>query len=156
MVAKMTDAEFHERYSPEPNTGCWVWTGPVAPNGYGTHGTDKAHRVSYRIHNGPIPSGMWVLHSCDNRWCVSPHHLRLGTRRENIDDMVARRRNRVSKQQGQKNPAAKLTPEGVVQIRARLARGDKHGAIAKDFGVGRFAIWRIAAGTGWTSVEVLP
>ena len=76
--------------------GCWQWTGPTFPFGHGSisaHGkTTRAHRVSWELHNGPIPVGMHVLHKCDNPPCVNPEHLYLGTNVENTRDRDARRR----------------------------------------------------------------
>lgn len=70
---------------------CWVWIGPRAANGYGIvngyHFTERfAHRLSWTMANGPIPSGLWVLHSCDNKPCVNPEHLFLGTALDNAHD----------------------------------------------------------------------
>src|SRR5574340_590014 len=74
---------FFDKVSPEALTGCWLWTGAVKELGYGViglgtreQGTSKAHRVSWELHNGPIPSGLNVLHSCDTPSCVNPDHLR--------------------------------------------------------------------------------
>lgn len=154
MTAKVTREDFEARYTPEPMSGCWLWIGALSPNGYGVFGGagSKAHRRSYEYHKGPIPSGLWVLHSCDNRACVNPSHLRTGTRRDNIDDMVRRRRNRVSKQRGVDNPAAKLTPADVVAIRAAVASGETISSIARRFGVTRCPVQRIASGRGWKTV----
>jgi hypothetical protein len=76
---------------------CWPWQGAYQEYGYGRIGvrtgfTDGAHRVSYQLHKGAIPEGLYVLHDCDNPACVNPKHLRLGTHQDNMDDMVARRR----------------------------------------------------------------
>lgn len=75
--------------------GCWEWQGRrYVPSGYGLASirgrSTGAHRVSWEIHNGPIPSGMVVRHDCDNKPCVRPDHLRLGTPGENSADLVAR------------------------------------------------------------------
>lgn len=81
---------------------CWEWTGYVMPNGYGTFGRGRAiegkvyaHRFAYEALVGPIPVGQHVCHRCDNRRCVRPDHLFLGTQRDNMRDMVAKGRKRV-------------------------------------------------------------
>ena len=76
--------------------GCWIWLASRDRMGYGTFGFDgkvqKAHRVSYQLEIGPIPSGAHILHSCDNPPCVNPAHLRAGTRSDNMRDKVERGR----------------------------------------------------------------
>jgi len=78
---------------------CWVWTAARASKrgGYGRFGienqqTEYAHRVSWRLAYGPIPTGLWVLHHCDNPPCVRPSHLFLGTQVENMADMTIKGR----------------------------------------------------------------
>lgn len=69
---------------------CWEWTGKRDGPGYGAlwvaGKTRGAHRVSWEMHNGAIPPGMFVCHSCDNRGCVRPDHLWLGTNEDNMQD----------------------------------------------------------------------
>ena len=79
---------------------CWEWIGLRNPAGYGRfylHEIDPraarpAHRAAYHLFIGEIPAGMWVLHSCDNKWCVNPDHLRVGDRTDNARDASERGR----------------------------------------------------------------
>lgn len=76
--------------------GCWIWKGAKAGNGYGSIFKDgrpeMAHRVSWILHFGSIPEGMYVLHSCDVPACVNPAHLFIGSQSENLKDAVAKGR----------------------------------------------------------------
>jgi hypothetical protein len=79
-----------DKVSPEPNTGCWLWTGSyVGRMGYGYLYDPSykrmrlAHRVSYELHRGPIPEGMQIDHLCRVAICVNPSHLEVVTSAEN-------------------------------------------------------------------------
>jgi len=67
-----------------PFSGCWVWMGTVANNGYGKIGKSVAHRIFYEQEFGPVPEGLQLDHLCRNRLCVNPAHLEPVTQRENI------------------------------------------------------------------------
>lgn len=86
--------------------GCWLWEGAWSKKtGYGsfrvgtkhTDPTNGAHRVAWELQHGSIQKGMEVLHRCDNRLCVRPDHLFLGTQQDNIDDMYAKGRDAFSR-----------------------------------------------------------
>ena len=98
---------------------CWVWTGGTFSDGYGnigdSRGAQKAHRVAYELYVGPIPEGLVVMHSCDNRRCVNPVHLSVGTHTENIKDRDTKGRG--SKPKGVSNPMSKLSEAEVRLIR---------------------------------------
>jgi hypothetical protein len=132
--------------------GCWEWTAGRLPNGYGkiwVDGiSDGAHRVSWALAHGPIRDGLFVLHTCDNRPCVNPAHLYLGTQSDNIRDMD--RRGRRPDQAGDRNPAAKLTWHDVGAIRRAWATGrhtQQH--LAELWGISQPRISRIVSGQGW-------
>jgi hypothetical protein len=130
---------FMKRVQPEPNSGCWFWLGSLHLRGYGlvsTYGEarETAHRVSYKLHRGPIPDGMCVCHRCDMRLCVNPAHLFLGTQTENMADMLSKGRHR---------PAYAIQPEWRAKIRDDTTPA---WAVAKWFGVSRKTINNIRAG----------
>ena len=77
-------------------SGCWVWQGAVARDGYGKvkrfGKTLRAHRLFHEHHIGVVPEGLWVLHKCDTPLCVNPEHLFLGTQLDNEQDKDAKGR----------------------------------------------------------------
>src|SRR6476660_2876140 len=81
---------FAQKVMPEPNSGCWLWTGGLSQNGYGTlHDGVKfagAHHYSWRLHRGPVLKGMYVCHRCDTPTCVNPDHLFVDTPSANQRD----------------------------------------------------------------------
>jgi hypothetical protein len=108
---------------------CWLWTanrtrGRDGSKRYGLigagrrgEGTLYAHRVSWEIHNGPVPEGLKVLHTCDNPQCVRPDHLFLGTQADNIADMLAKGRRSRSGPHPGTGAKSKLTDEQLRQLR---------------------------------------
>ena len=88
---------FWERVDKREPDDCWEWTAGKVPAGYGAIKLSRgpvvrAHRFSYELHNGPIPAGASVLHSCDNPSCVNPTHLRIGNAKDNTADALDRKR----------------------------------------------------------------
>jgi hypothetical protein len=127
--------------------GCWGWRGYVMPNGY-TQASIRSrheygHRLAYRLHKGPIPAGLLVMHSCDNRGCVNPDHLVAGTQRDNIADMDAKGRGRRPVLRGEANGHAKLTDAQVVEVRARAAAGERQTDIGASLGIRQSHVSRL-------------
>lgn len=77
-------------------SACWEWVGARHTGGYGAISVnghqERAHRVSWMIHHGEIPDGLWVLHRCDNPPCVNPAHLFVGSDADNLSDAIAKGR----------------------------------------------------------------
>jgi HNH endonuclease len=146
---------FDAKYIPEPNSGCWLWTAAALQSGYGILCLDLAippknkerlaHRISWILKNGEIPSGMHVLHRCDMPCCVNPDHLFLGTSKDNTHDQMKKQRMPL----GEGRRFAKLHEEAVRQIRT----SDKSDiALAKQFGVSDSAVWMVRSGRTWKHV----
>lgn len=145
---------------------CWVWTAARYRTGYGSiglgdgRGSAKAHRVSWELHKGPIPNGIEVCHQCDNPLCVNPDHLWLGTHAENMRDMAQKKRSTIGDRnpsrlypervaRGERNGHAKLDETDVHALRIMARCGQKHGDIARVFGISSSLVSMIAAGKRW-------
>lgn len=77
-----------QNYTPEPNTGCWLWLGAVQSSGYGNTSKGLAHRVMYEQEVGLIPAGAQVQHKCGVKICINPTHLKTGTQSANEVDKI--------------------------------------------------------------------
>lgn len=134
---------------------CWVWTAGKTQKGYGSfYGGGRlrrAHRTSWELANGPIPDGLFVCHRCDNRPCVRPDHLFLGTAKDNMDDARAKGRPVRVFPSGESHPSARLTGADVVAILALRGTATAQ-QIAARFGTSRTTVQSVWAGTKWRSV----
>lgn len=126
---------------------CWEWQRGLTIAGYGKikirPKTLTAHRFSFVIHN--LHSPEMVLHSCDNRKCVNPHHLRGGNHLDNMSDMKARSRQAT----GARHGGTRMSDEQVLELRAMYAAGIKVKAIAVHFGIKKGSVANIACGRFW-------
>lgn len=136
----------------EKTEGCWLWTAQTDKYGYGVIRlgkpfgklSEKAARVSWTLHHGPIPKALHVLHTCDNRPCVRPDHLFLGTNADNMHDRDRKLRF---------GPNVKLDAVAVREIRRRYTNYASRTPLAKEFGVSAYTVWEIARGRTWKHVE---
>lgn len=141
---------FRELYKAGSKTECWNWLGEIGNNGYGrleiANVSYLAHRLSYVLANGTIDPDLVVMHSCDNRRCVNPFHLSLGTHADNVKDAFIKGR----LQKGERNGLAKLSEKQVMAIKRSWSSGSASMTrLATQYGVLVPCISRIVNGTRW-------
>jgi hypothetical protein len=137
-----------------PN-GCWHWKNArMGAGGYGMFYLDGetmgAHRASHILFKGPIPEGQFILHSCDDRTCVNPEHLRAGTHAENMQESVNRARHTMGSDQSQ----SKLTEGQVEALRGEYVPG-RYGEgfrLANKYGISQSTVSKIVRGEVWKHV----
>lgn len=138
---------------------CWPWKSAEGTNTYGTIGGEggrkagslKTHRVAYELSKGPIPEGLWVLHSCDNRPCCNPKHLRAGTQKDNHDDMDKRGRRVIPL--GSHNGKSKLKEDQVREIRRKYHNKlSGSTALSREYGVHINTITAVITNVTWRHI----
>jgi HNH endonuclease/helix-turn-helix protein len=141
--------------------GCWTWIAALSWSGYGRFQLEGkarwAHRVAWFLSRGEWPpTAMLVCHRCDNRRCVRPDHLFLGTPADNLRDMSAKGRSTKGKPnrgtRGARNFNARLTPESVREIRCMHAAGARQKELAARFGVAPNTISTVLSRRSWAHV----
>lgn len=175
---------FLDRVQPVPPSECWLWTGYVGNMGYGmvrfNYVLYLATRIAYRIWSGVDPGELCVLHRCDLPLCVSSAHLFLGTNADNSADMaqkgrstkgdrnpmrahpesiprgedhwMARQRGRYA---GEKNPAAKMTDEIVLKMRAEYQSGGiSYSQLAAKYGFSLTGTFQAVVGQRWKHLQI--
>lgn len=156
LLPKLSDTDI-QRFNAKINVRglneCWLW---MASHG-GTHGHVgygkfnvggvilNTHRLTYFVAHRKQPGARDVCHTCDNKLCCNPRHLFLGTRRENLGDMVQKGRSNY----GTRHPNVYLTPAQVIQIRRSM---QSQRMIAMDFGISQQHVSQIQTGKRWKHV----
>lgn len=153
-MSRTTEDRFWDKIElPIRQLRCWVWKKP-APNGYGYLSVNlkakQAHRISWEMANGAIPEKMHVLHKCDNRACVNPRHLFLGTNADNVQDKVSKG----GQSRGEQHGPSKLTEAQVRAIRILSDSGNyENKELALMFGISRGQISTIVNRKQWTHLK---
>lgn len=145
----LRDRFFNGKFT-KMESGCWLWNSSRDDYGSICVGIirQRAHRVSYELHIGRIPDGLFVLHQCDNKRCVNPDHLFLGTDQDNSDDKVSKGR----QAKGVKVGGVKLDDIQVLTIRKCAADGLKANKIAPYFHVSNSTVTEIIARKIWRHI----
>jgi predicted XRE-type DNA-binding protein len=140
-----SESYFWSKVNKNGENGCWLWMGTMERAGYGSieiiGKRNRTHRHAYIITYGKIEGDLLVCHKCDNRKCVRPDHLFLGTHKDNSQDAAKKLR-----------LARKLTRDNVVQIVQLVRKGGQHREVAKLLKVSKSLITSIMSGKIWSHV----
>lgn len=145
----------------DKETGCWNWGRPVDSFGYGIFNvrtdankrgwrSERAHRWSWEIANGPIPARKCILHHCDNPACCNPDHLFLGSKSDNNKDRLSKGRYVGTQAAGEQNGNAKFTAEQVAKMKAERPGPT---AAKRQYGISKRQYYRIINGVYWKAVN---
>ena len=150
-LARRIDVRFWAKVQKTPR--CWPWVGGKKGGGYGIFRVDRkpvgAHRISWQLHNGPIPEGMAVLHKCDNPPCVRPGHLYLGTEADNGRDRRVRGRTHSGLSIAQVRQIRRRFADYMRRMRSDarpIKKGPTTIEVGREFGVSASTISRVVNG----------
>jgi hypothetical protein len=144
---------FWGKVSKGSNNECWIWNSAINGSGYGSikvnHKVFGAHCFSYLLNKGEIPNNLVIRHICNNKLCVNPNHLSIGTAFENVHDTISQGRNC----RGADSKTSKLKESDIIQIRDIYSKTKVSQAkLAKVFGVSKGVICRIITGQDWSHI----
>lgn len=154
LLTKLIDKTY-----PEPNTGCWLWSGMLNVSGYGImkasslpqFKTALTHRISYFLHKGDFNYNLHVLHTCDNPSCVNPYHLFLGTHQDNMDDRKRKNRTNRIAPKGSQCGRSKVNENIVHKIRALYPTLTQY-EIAEAFNLNQATVSYIISRKTWKHI----
>ena len=138
----------------QKDKGCWDWEGALGGGSYGSfsikHKSIRAHRFAYAVYIGELDDDLVIMHTCDNRKCVNPSHLRQDTQKANIIDCVAK--GRWVNNCGSKHGLSKLTEKDISEIRSLRKQGRKQQEIADIFDIDQGMVSNILLNKNWKHV----
>ncbi len=137
---------------------CWEWQATRFPNGYGCFKIREnnighsvgAHRVIYEAMFTDFDKTLQVLHSCDNKRCVNPNHLSMGTLQDNMADKNSKGRQAFGGRHGR----SKITDEQARIIKTRLSHGFRNMDICREFNISQHIVSGIRRGIKWKHIYV--
>lgn len=134
------------------DNGCWLWLDKLRKDGYGHIKINGkmilAHRFSWYIFNNNIPTTKYCLHRCDNRACVNPDHLFLGTQEDNMADMT--NKGRSPSNEGDANPHSKISERDALDILRLYSRGECAARVLSDkYHISETQVYLIYTGVSW-------
>lgn len=163
-MGKRNTMSEHDRFFSKIRPGlegqCWEWAGSHMPNGYTSFQLDRTtigrgktvlgHRYMYEYVYGPMPEGMCVCHRCDNRGCVNPTHMFMGTRKDNAHDAVRKGRN----SRGSVNGMSILTESDIPRLRTLITTGPRgtQRRLAREHGISESSMSQMIHGKTWRHV----
>lgn len=152
VINSKIENQFWSKVNKLSKNECWEWQGSLYKSGYGSfnfeYRGENTHRVAWKLINGKIEDNLHILHKCDNRKCVNPDHLFLGTHLDNMQDKVLK--NRQYRPIGIKNPSCKLTEIDVANIRSEYQlEKPTHSALAHKYNVTKGCITHILNNKTW-------